>query len=167
MILRKHIENDLKRLDGLYSQSLLGADARVPIYYSKLAVLELSGWVEESFDLIAKRAIKGKLKSKKFKDLLDTAISRNYGFDYDSNFLGMLMKVVGLEPCERLHGHLNVSGKHAVLTNELNAMIGQRRKAAHVHLASTTTSFDAPSVSLARMRKLFPILRDMYRWFCH
>lgn len=166
MILKKYIEDDLIRLNRWYSASISGPDPRVPIYCSKLAVLELSGWIEVSFDLIAKRAIKGRLKNQKFQKLLDTAIKNNHGFEYDNNFLSMLAKVVGLASCEQLHNHLDSTGRHAVLISEIDGILIQRNRASHVSLASTTTPFDSPSVTLARLSKLYPVLREIYRWFC-
>ena len=166
MILRKYIEEDLKKLNHLYLNSVAGPDPKVPVYYSKLAVLELCGWVEESFDLIARRAVKGKLKVEKFTKLRDNAIKKTHGFHYDNHFLAMLTNVGGLEMCEHLHMHLDATGSHAVLTGELNAISEQRGRAAHTNLANTRATFDAPSVTLGRLTRMYPVLREMYGWFC-
>ncbi|QEF97896.1 hypothetical protein Mal15_19420 [Stieleria maiorica] len=166
MIVKAHIEKDLKRLNRLYTESLTGASSDVPIYYSKLAVLELAGWLEESFDLIAFRAMKGKVSPGKFQNLVDDAVKKNHGFNYDNNFLVMMAKLIGLTHCEKLDRHLDSDASLSILRSELNALQQQRRTAAHVNIARTTLAFDAPSVSLARMQKVYPILRGIYRWFC-
>ena len=166
MIIKVHIERDLRRLNRLYNDSMAASSPDDPIYYSKLAVLEFSGWVEESFDAIAMRSVKSKLKTVKFQNLSKEAIKGNSGFTYDNNFIPMLSKVVGLPACEKLHEECESDGSISILKSELNAVLEQRRKAAHVNLANTTISFDAPSVSLGRLLKVYPILRKMYSWFC-
>jgi hypothetical protein len=169
MIIKKHIETDLKRLNHLYLSSVSGADTTIPIFYSKLAVLELCGWIEESFDLIAKRAISGKLKEEKFKKLLESAIKENHGFDYEVHFLRMLSKIVGLGKCEQLHLHLRSTGKDAILVSELNHVKNQRTTAAHVPIFKTLANkntFDAPSKTLARLYTVYPIIKEMYGKFC-
>ena len=166
MIVKKHIEKDLTRLHNLYSESLTGKTPDVPIYYSKLAVLELTGWLEESFDDIALRAIKGHVAPGKFQNLVDVAIKNNHGFSYDNNFLAMLSKLIGLAKCEQLDRYLDSDATLSVLRSELESLLQQRRTAAHVNLASTTIPFDSPSVSLGRLKRLFPILREIYQWFC-
>jgi hypothetical protein len=166
MIVKQHIERDLARLRTLYTQSVAGPDARVPVYYCKLGVLELSGWVEEAFDLIAYRAVKRRVRARKFERLVDDAIKRTYGFSYDGDFLRMMAKVVGMPECERLEEHLDSDGSLGVLKGELDAMIRQRNIAAHVSLGPTAPAFDAPSVSLQRLKRIHPIVKAMYSWFC-
>ncbi len=166
MIVKRHIEKDLQRLHTLYSDSVSRPDPAVPVYFSKLGVLELTGWVEESFDIIAARAAKGRVKESKFQERVRLAIRNNHGFSYDNNFIIMMAKIIGLSECERLERHLNSDGTLDVLKGELNAVLEQRRKAAHVNLARTTIAFDSPSVSLGRLRRIYPIIKGVYSWFC-
>lgn len=166
MIVKRYIQDDLTRLQRLYDASMSGPDRAIPIYFSKLGVLELSGWVEESFDAIALRAAKSRIKSDKFKRRVRDAIKKNNGFSYDNNFLGMMAKIVGLSECEQLEQHLELGGKLSVLTGELDAVLNQRRTAAHVSLARSSTAYDSPSVSLGRLKSIHPIIKDIYHWFC-
>lgn len=166
MIIKRHIEIDLKRLNELYNTSVHGADPRVPVYFSKLALLELSGWIECSFDLIASRAVKRRIKSVRFEKLVNQAIKKNHGLGYEDNFIDMMAKLVGLPACEILEKHLDSTGSLAVLKSELDAIIVQRRVAAHVALVHTTVGFDAPSVTLVRLKKVYPVVKDIYSWFC-
>ncbi|MEQ9587972.1 MAG: hypothetical protein RJS97_08460 [Parvibaculaceae bacterium] len=166
MIVKRHIEKDLKRLQALYTDSIAGPDADIPIYFSKLAVLELAGWIEDAFDLIAARAVKHRVKSTKFDKLAKSTIKRNHGFAYDGNFLTMMAGLIGLPECEQLEQYLDSDGSLSILTSELDAIVNQRRVAAHVALAHTTVGFDSPSVSLGRLAKIHPIARDIYSWFC-
>ena len=129
------------------------------MYFSKLAVLELSGWIEEAFDVIANRAVKRRVKSSKFEKLAKSAIKRNHGFRYDDNFLDMMAKLIGLPECEQLERYLDSDGSLTILTSELDALVNQRRVAAHVALAHTTVGFDSPSVSLGRLQTIHPIVK--------
>ena len=87
-----------------------GSDADIPIYFSKLGVLELTGWVEESFDMIARRAAKGRVKHNRFSKLVENAIQMNWGFSYEKNFLVMMAKIIGLPECEQLERYLDSDG---------------------------------------------------------
>jgi len=166
MISKGPLEADLKRLNRLYQSCVAGADRSLPIYYSKLGVLELTGWVEESFDIIANRAAKGRVKTPEFQKKVATAIKKTYGFEYDQHFLFMMAKIVGVPECEKLHAHFDRDGRVSTLAAQLDALVEQRRKAAHVNVARTAIRFDAPSVTLGRLKQIHPILREMYRWFC-
>ena len=166
MIIKRYIEADLKSLDVLYTNSISGPDSRLPTFYSKLGVLELAGWLEDSFDKIARRSVKWSISSPKFNKLLESAIKQNHGFAYDENFISMMSKIVGLFRCEVLEAELDRHGGLAVLTSEINSITTQRRVAAHVARVHTTVGFDAPSVSLARLHKIYPIVREIYSSFC-
>lgn len=166
MIVKRHIETDLKRLHVLYSASIVGSDPNIPVYYCKIGVLELAGWIEESFDLIAKRSVKRRVNKKKFRKLVEKAINDNSGFLYNPNFLKMMAKLIGIPECEKLETYLASDGTLNILTSELEALATPRRIAAHVPLAFTGITFDTPSVSLGRLSKIHPILKDIYSWFC-
>ena len=166
MIVKKHIEKDLKRLNTLYSESLTGNDPNVPIFFSKLGILELSGWLEESFDSLARRSVKNLISEQKFHNLVDDAVGKNHGFHFDNNFLLMLSKISGLPLCEQFHSFLDNDGSLSVLKADIEMLLIQRRKAAHVSLAATTIPFDSPSVTIARLNRIYPILRRSYSWFC-
>lgn len=166
MIIKRKIEKDLQCLHLLYTHSIAGPDPQIPVYYSKLSVLELSGWIEVSFDLIAQRAVKHRIKTSRFEKLVKAAINRNHGLNYDGNFLDMMAKLIGLPECEELERHLDTDGSLTILKSELDSIINQRRVAAHIALAHTTVGFDSPSVSLVRLKRLYPIVRAIYGWFC-
>jgi hypothetical protein len=51
MIIKGYIENTLKELDRLYNKH---TSLKKDIYYSKLAVIELCGWIEETCDAIVR-----------------------------------------------------------------------------------------------------------------
>ena len=167
MISKKLLERDLLRLEELHAAAMLDPDPRVPLYYSKLAVLELCGWIEESIDAVAHRAIKNRIKSSSLQKKATEIIKRTYGFDYENNILPMLTRLVGIPNFQQLEDLLNADGSYAILTSELSSIKTQRDKAAHVSLGTLAVAIDAPTVVMVRLSKLFPILRRMYSWAVH
>ena len=167
MISKRQLELDLLRLEGLHARAMQDPDPRLPLIYSKMAVLELCGWVEESLDDIARRAFKGRIQRPALEKKAKEIIKTTYGFDYDHHITTMLTRLVGFATFETLELDLTSDGSLAVLTAELSAIKVQRDKAAHVSLGMGAVAFDAPSVVTQRMKLLFPILKRMYSWAVH
>ena len=109
---------------------------------------------------------KGRVKSTSFEAYLLKAIEDNHGFAYAKNFIPMMARIIGLPECEKLHEYLDKNGSVGILNGQLGYLLDQRRKAAHVNIARTSITFDAPSVTLNRLQRIHPVLRSMYRWFC-
>jgi hypothetical protein len=164
-IVKKHILRELKRLDSIYSA--LGATADVQRDSSRLAVIELCGWVEHSFDAVAERAIHNHVfADAELRKSYREAIKKNYGFDYYSNFIRMMNVLVGVKLLDDLSRNLDGSGRLAILTGQLTLLKDQRNSAAHVHSNALLMIFDAPSVTLGRLHTMFPIMREIYSWTC-
>jgi hypothetical protein len=132
------------------------------LFYAKLAIIELGSWVEESLDTIARRTIKGHLKTTDFLDSADNIIKNNFGFKYNSNFIPMLEKLAGLEMCENLQTDLDSAGLLNTLKSELSNLTIQRNLAAHVGVRKAT--YDSPTVTRSRFLRLYPIFKRMYSW---
>ena len=69
------IEAKLQRLDTEYNNSILDPD--LPIFYSKLAVIEFSGWMEDSVDSIVYEYIDN--------HILDPIVKQNIKNNINSN----------------------------------------------------------------------------------
>ncbi|PHS04560.1 MAG: hypothetical protein COA78_16455 [Blastopirellula sp.] len=159
MISKQEIERDLIKLKRLYEKA---PDTHTSVFYSKLAILELSSWIELSFDKIVKRSINNKLTLCKYQALVESSIKRNNSFSYKNHFIPMLQKISGLVACEDIETKIKSSGKFEQLTNELTILVEERNKAAHVGVRHTT--YDAPSVTIQRFKDLYPTIKDMYTW---
>lgn len=77
------IEAKLQRLDTEYNNSILDPD--LPIFYSKLAVIEFSGWIEDSVDSIVYDYIDNHIVDPIVKQNIKKNIQGNFGFNYYSN----------------------------------------------------------------------------------
>lgn len=89
------------------------------IFYSKLALIELCGWIEETMDDIvlrcAKRCLKSPANQKFIKDVI---IKPNYNFQYEA-FRKMLMIVIGLATLEKIEKKLEKTVKFSALKGYL------------------------------------------------
>lgn len=153
MIARSYILANLKTLDLKYNRATSTRDS---LFYSKLAILELCGWIEESMDDIVLRCA--------YRHLADTdnitfvkkqIIKRNYGFDYKDNFRKMLVQLLGIINVEKIEKRMD-QGKLMRLTATLNGLREIRNTEAHTHIKGVTRSINAPSVTLSQ----FPALYD-------
>lgn len=145
MIARSYIENNLKQLDRLYDQA---STHKKELYYSKLAMLELCGWIEESMDDIVQKCANRVLKIRSNRvHIAKKVIKPTYGFEYERHFKKMLINVVGLMSIEVIETKVDPT-KYARLTSTLGNLKAARDRQAHTHLKGATRTVDAPSVTL-------------------
>lgn len=155
MVVKKHILSNIKRLDSLYNSS----PTVEATYYSKLAIIELCGWIELTMDNIVEHFANKHLKTQPFKDSFKALKKNNYGFDYKKNFRKMLSQTVGLHNTEKVETTLNHSGQIAILNAILDSLKILRNDAAHTYIDATKT-YQAPSVTKAQLEQIYPILKD-------
>lgn len=159
MICKGTLEPTLKELDRLYNSS---SDSSATIFYSKLAVIELCGWIEETMDDMVERCYKRCLKERKNKDFIKTKIKKNYGFKYEENFRAMLISIIGLMKLEKIERKLEKTGRISQLTTNLKALTEKRNDAAHTQInkRGVTPSYDAPSQVKIYFQDIYDILKE-------
>lgn len=158
MIARSYIENNLKQLDKLY---LTAMTPKHKLYYSKLAMLELCGWIEESMDDIVQKCANRLLKNQASKNhIANQIVKQNYGFEYKKHFLKMLSYVIGYVNVEKLEIKLDPL-KKARLESALGSLKGVRDREAHTHLKGVTRLVDSPSVTISLFNHVFDGLKDI------
>ena len=152
-----NIENTILELDSLYSSTSVTLHQ---ILYSKLAILEYCGWLEESFDIIAEEFITRNISLPNHNYITALAITKNFGFSYDNNIRPMLCKVMGFPTLEFVENDLETDhGKFTLMKSYINYFLLQRRNAAH-QTTSVTSIYDTPSIVLSIFRSLKPILAE-------
>lgn len=165
MIVKKHISSTLKDLEHRYNGAMNGSSIDESIYYSKLAILEYCGWIEEAFDNIVRRSVKGKLKGQPYRQMLETSIiGNNHGFQYKENFRPMLTRAIGIVAMEKVEKELDKNGNLSILISELEAVKRDRDSAAHRWAQNTTRTYPSPSITRARLEKIYPITRGIYSY---
>jgi hypothetical protein len=157
MINKAEIQGNLTQLYTLYKR------ARTPkksSFYSKLAILELCGWIEESMDDIANCCAARHLRESENLKVVKRAIKSIHSFDYDSNFREMLISVIGIINVEKLEMSLD-QRKFQQMKASLHSLKERRDPQAHTHLVGTTSILDAPSVTYSRFLEVYHGLKDI------
>lgn len=158
MILKKDILFLLEDLETSFN----GSTALTSTRYAKLSVLELCGWLEESFDKIARRCVKRKINTPPYTDVLNSIISKNHGFTYKNHFRKMMMSIIGIVEMQKIEQELTHSGEIFILQSTLYTLSIERNKAAHTTMVGAMSTFQAPSVTTNQLKILYPILRKLY-----
>ena len=115
---------------------------------SKLAVLELSGWIEGEFDRLAYHV--GRICLNDSNWVMVNVIARSHGFHYMDHWRVMLTRLVGEAFARRIEGWLeeNFPGDLEQLKSMLGTLWKIRCSFAHADIVSnvaTQQRFDAPS----------------------
>lgn len=152
MIAKTYILKNLKCLNMNYLRAKTQKEA---LFFAKLALLELCGWIEESMDDIVVRCSRRIIKkSQNLKTVEHEIVKRNHGFDYERHFRTMLMKVIGLVNVERLEKVVDPT-KKSQLESSLLTLKTSRNAEAHTHLKGITRTINAPSVTIAHFHKVY------------
>ncbi|AIN74105.1 endoribonuclease [Flavobacterium psychrophilum FPG3] len=156
---KSYIESTLQELDKLYNQA---SSQKKAIYFSKLAIIELCGWIEETVDEIVLRHCNRKLKNVENKNYCkEKIIKNNYGFQYLQNIRPMLINLIGLIGVEKLEIELEKTAQITLLKNSLGNLKVSRNEAAHTHLKGITRTYNAPSRTLGDFNRIYIVLEKL------
>jgi len=158
MIAKSYIESNLKEIDRLYNNTTSLKKAN---YYSKLAILELCGWIETAIDEIILAYAKKKLKDTDNKKFVKERVKKNYGFDYNNNLKPLFYMIIGIVNYEKIEKKLERHSKITILKSTLETLKVSRNNAAHTYSKGTTTTFNAPSLILIEYNKIYPIILEL------
>jgi hypothetical protein len=164
VIAKSYILENLRSLDYRFRNA---HSAKEALFCSKLAILELCGWIEESMDDVVRRCATRHLNEQDNRDFCDREIIRkNYGFDYHVNFRLMLIRLMGLIAVEKLEKKVDQS-VYASMTAALSSLKAIRNAEAHTHLKGTTRTLNAPSVTVGQFHTLYQGLTEFERKIKH
>jgi len=166
MVIKKHILKTLKKLEGEYNECLNSTDVNDPVFRCKLATIEYCGWIEETFDLIAKRAVKGRLKTQPYRKMAEDCIKRTYGFQYEQHLRLMLLRIIGLVQMEAIEIELSKCNSFSQFTSELKVMKEHRNSAAHTWVQNTTPQYPSPSQIIGSLNIVYPVSKKLYSEIC-
>ncbi len=162
MIHSKRIRTTLNFLDGEYHNHLLHRDAEIPVLYAKMAILEYCGWLELTFDEIARNCVRRKLRTFASRKVLEDQIDRTHGFTYNRNVAPLLVYGLGSVKLMQVERKLEATGELQSLKSHLGTMNQSRREAAHTFTSGRTSRFDAPSTTIASLNTIEPTLRKLW-----
>jgi hypothetical protein len=156
------IVDTLRELDCWYNE-LPGGSTR-PTLLSKLAILELCGWLEVRFDLLVHAASSRVGLTREWVE--NEVVSRTYGFQYSDHLRKMLCRLVGESAV--LYVELTFEADHPGKLEQMKAVLGMlwrsRGLLAHTHFAAPVvqqTTINAPSWTIDQQRMLAKSI-DLY-----
>lgn len=155
------IEDTLNTINKWYNEPTEGNDR--PKLLSKLAVIELCGWLEGEFDRITREVNKGSLND---IDWTEKIISNTNGFHYDNHFRPMIVKILGEHLTRTFEAKME--SDHPGELDHFKSMLGglwkQRCNFAHAHIAANVASqqnFMAPSWAQNQLRIIKKTIRKI------
>jgi hypothetical protein len=158
MITKSYIQKNLDTLDKLYIDAKSAAKG---LLYSKLAILELCGWIEESMDTVVRICAHRTIKDKSiWRDFEKTVIKKTWGFEYDDDFKKMLIQIIGRIGIIKLERKIDQKKFQALLAT-LETLKTYRNNEAHTHIKGTTKRLDAPSATKANFIIIYEGLKDI------
>ena len=161
MVNKTTIVRNLRELDSRYNRK--SRNPRDPLYYSKLSLIELCGWIEITMDsIIMDCARKHMGRARNVKYVQDIIIRRTYSFTYDPHFRAMLIQVVGLVKVEELEGKVDRL-KFDAMKSSLGRLKEQRDREAHTYIVGATPTVDAPSLINHHFQNVYHGLKDVER----
>ncbi|TAE59559.1 MAG: endoribonuclease [Nostocales cyanobacterium] len=155
-ITKTKIQKTLNDMDKFYNQT---TDPNLQKYYSKLALLELCGWIEQAIDEIVLRCAKRCIKNPDYLKVIQDDVKKTSNFDYEKSFRDLLIKIIGLMNFEKLEKSVNPVSL-AILKPKLNSLKPLRNSHAHTHIENCTQILNSPSVTKGYFIDIFNALKD-------
>ncbi len=161
MVNKTTIARNLGELHSRYNRR--HRNSRDPLYYSKLYLIELCGWIEETMDSIIRDCSLRRLAATKNRKHVESVIvGRTYGFKYNRHFRNMLMRVLGLIKVEELESKLDQK-KFGNMRSSLDILYSERNRAAHTYIEGITITVLAPSAVSHHFQSVYEGLKDIER----
>ena len=157
MISNIDIQNNLSRLDALYNGT---SDVQLMQFYSKLALIEFCGWIEDSIDIILADYLDNHIVGTTFRIDVNKIIQQNFGFRYKQNLFKIFCTVVGSNNWENIMDSLPPSDSQN-FENITTSYSPLRNSLAHTHTSGTTPTYRAPSIILADYQKLWVAMQSI------
>lgn len=159
---KKKIENNLKELDELYNNAQTNKER---IFFCKLALVELCGWIEITIDELILNSLKKQINDQtKIEKFNKEYLKRMYGFSYESNIRDMFIKVFGYHVLLDIEKCLNKRNNLKNLSKLLTDLKSKRDSYAHTYIYDfNPNSFEAPSMINGYFNDLIKLFAPLER----
>lgn len=94
---------------------------------------------------------------------VEKEIDRVFGFSYERNFNPLVERIIGVKNYYKIKCVLRSKGKWEPFVSELDAFWRVRGGAAHTNFNGIARSFDAPTATIIRLKKLYPVVNEIRR----
>lgn len=160
----KNIRYNLKLIQKQYDSAMNSSrksSSLEAVLYSKLAIIELSGWIEETIDTILTDYLTRTINNSALRNTIEKEIiQRVYGFKYKTDFRPLMERILGGEKFQYIISHLEKNGAcTSQLHNALSNLNTRRERAAHAHQKGIMQSYDAPSWTIQQLNIILPIFK--------
>jgi hypothetical protein len=151
---KQDIESLLQKIAELYDAT---HDDMDKVLYSKIALLELCGWLEMTLDKIVLEYAEPKLTNASNTKYLNDRVKSIYSFEY-AKFRDMLIAAIGIIRVEGLENLFELQK----LRTDLGELKKKRDDFAHTTvIVGAMPNIDAPSITINKLRNLYPILQKL------
>lgn len=157
MINKTQIENNLTQINALYQKYMGYKEA---LYYSKLAILEVCGWIEESIDDVVLGCVNKQLTETKNLEFVEEVINQTYSFEYERHFRHLLIQILGIINVEKLENNLEPI-KFELMKSSLGTLRKYRNIHAHTYTKGVTKTMYAPSSTMNHFKYVYQGLKDV------
>jgi hypothetical protein len=152
LINKTRIQKTITQIDKRYQSNPGAMDG---LYFAKLAILEVCGWIEESMDGIILSYANSHLTNIRNIDYTKNVIvEKTWSFAYDSHFRLMLMRILGIILLERLEMSFDIA-KFTKMKGSLSFLKERRDQQAHTYIKGRTVHIDAPSVTARHFQNVY------------
>lgn len=153
------VDTTLRTINNWYTEPANGGER--PKLLSKMAIIELCGWLEGEFDRLALLVEQGRLNDATW--VRENLISKTHGFNYTEHWRAMLQKMVGELFARKIESHFDAKSPGDL--DQLKSLLGNlwRIRCSFTHadmqanIASQQT-FSAPSWTINQHRILRRLL---------
>lgn len=152
----------LRKLEARYLECS-ASDPTLAIAYSKMAMMELCGWLEEAFDEIAHNCVRQRLRTLDRRKFLQEKIAATYGFEYKTKARPLISHAIGVVRLLEIEKILEQDASLTILKTTCANLNKIRQDAAHSTLAGRSMPYPAPSVSISNFEKCLPIILKLWQ----
>jgi hypothetical protein len=158
----QNVLHNLNKLEDLYQSTRKQQEKK---FYSKLALLEACGWIEETMDAIARKyqskyipEMRGTQGNPNYRSVSDK-IKKTFSFEYDK-FIEMIVAIVGRANVEYIENHISIPLVNAFKTN-LNNLKAKRNDFAHTYIVTNSTiTHPSPSTTINDLNQIIVHLKN-------
>ena len=148
-----------KEFETVTSTSRL-EDSQFAVLFSKLAVLELSGWIESTIDEIFESFFDKTITREDYRVYLSNNVIKScYGINYDRAIKPLIIKSLGAKLYQTFEDLPAVQQLQSILSR----LHSVRDTAAHTD-CSTQSSYDAPSKTKELFYDVYKVLSNIESW---
>ena len=163
--IRRNLNLIRERYDDAMNSSRTNSSLEAALY-SKLAIIELSGWIEETIDIILKDYLIRTVNDHTIRNTIEQEIiQRVYGFKYKDYYRPLMERILGASRFQYITLKLeHTNARNSRLQNVLSELTKRRDQAAHTHFQQGITAcFDSPSWTINQFDCILPIFRSIER----